>query len=487
MSNLIEDALEAGIKLIKEGRQPEAEVIFKQILKVDPENLKINNLLAVMAFQMKQFGKASEYFKKCTELDPDNSDNYNDLSLTYAELGKLDMAVAIVKHAIVLSPKPLYYNNLAMHYRNQGRFDEAMKFVDLALESEPNNAQFWYNKAGVYSGLKDLNMAESCVQKTIEILPQPMFYGSLALGYLLRGNWNAGWELYENRLEYLPAATYYKQMYGDNRWKGQPLENKRIVVYCEQGLGDYILALRYIPELIKRGAIVLLHVSEDLRPLITQNFDVSVQTKKFEEYDYHVSIMSLPHYLKIEIPTEPYLKCNYSGDFSNYDCFKIGIVWGGNPQHAADRLRCCHLSYFKKIHDIPGVKLFSLQKDARPRAYIRQPDNDQVIDLTTGCEDMRIVDLSEFLNNWSNTAAFINNLDLLISIDTAVLNLAGAMGKPAWGLIPYSPDWRWGTSGEATIWYPSLRLFRQEQFNNWEPVFDKVYQEVNKLVSACRS
>jgi hypothetical protein len=193
-------------------------------------------------------------------------------------------------------------------------------------------------------------------------------------------------------------------------------------------------------------------------------------------HDCHCSIMSLPYLLGKRIPTERYLVSLKQIDLGGYsDSFKIGIVWAGNPQHPNDAKRSCRLANFRGIHDLPSVKLFSLVKDTRPRIYRLNPNP---IDLTDGTDDMKIVDMAPLMNTFADTAAIINSLDLVISVDTAVLHLAGAMGKPTWALLPWSCDWRWLQSGNETIWYPSVRIFRQTQPGDWNSVFSQLEKEI---------
>jgi hypothetical protein len=189
--------------------------------------------------------------------------------------------------------------------------------------------------------------------------------------------------------------------------------------------------------------------------------------------------MSLPHILNLDyIPNEPYIFISEKIKIEKYnDKIKIGIVWAGNPEHSNDRKRSCELKMFKGIHDLNNVKLFSLMKDTRKRAY---NDQNKPIDLTEGSENMQIVDFSEQIKSFHDTALIINSLDIIIGVDTSVLHLAGAMGKPCCLLLSKNNDWRWKSEGETTIWYPSMKLFRQEKNGDWSSVFEKVEKYIKK-------
>jgi tetratricopeptide (TPR) repeat protein len=479
MKKIIQQALKLGIKLLEEDKLIDAEVILKQLIKTDSKNAKAYHVLGLLNLKKRKAKQALEYFKKAIEFNPKNAENYNNASLCYISLNDADSAIECSKKAIALDPKPLYYNNLALHFRHKGEYKNAIINICYSLGNDYNNAQTWANGGNIYILLKNLGMSEFFYNQAIELEPNNLqFQNNLANVYFLNGEWEKGWPLYEHRLENFEPALHYSKLYGPNKWTGQPLERKKIVIYCEQGHGDFLHFSRYIPKLIDLGCQVSLHVSKDIKLLFEENFNLIIQTEKIEEYDYHCSVASLPCYLKIPIPNS-HIKCNKLGNYEKYKTnFKIGINWAGNPLFPNDRLRSCALSYFKKIHDIPNVKLFSLQKDTRPRAY----HSGNEVDLAGGCEDMRIVNLSEYVNDFSDTAAFINGLDLIISVDTSVLHLAGSMGKLTYALIPFNPDWRWKLEGENTVWYPSVKLFRQDNYGDWNSAFEKIYKETKREI-----
>jgi hypothetical protein len=188
--------------------------------------------------------------------------------------------------------------------------------------------------------------------------------------------------------------------------------------------------------------------------------------------------MSLPYLLDdFTMSGAPYFHVKGSIDIrENYpDTFNIGICWAGSPAHPNDACRSMYLRHFRALTEVPGVKLFSLQKDTRPRV---RKDNKTAIDLTEGCSDMRLVDMAPYMEDFVSTLVIAKNLDLVISVDTALLHLCGGGGVPAWGLIPFNPDWRWGFDKENTDWYDSVKLFRQDKPGNWAGVIDRVVERL---------
>jgi hypothetical protein len=233
--------------------------------------------------------------------------------------------------------------------------------------------------------------------------------------------------------------------------------------------------------------IDLLKTMEGIDQIVTLGKD------QLPPFDYHQSLVSLPYTLKMydpkDFPNIPYLQTNYMNlpelsilDDSNWGCYdgltRIGIVWGGNPIHRNDHIRSTYLKYFKTIQEIPGVKLFSLQKDTRERYW----PGIGIKDLAEDCDGMSIVDLKDFMLDYNCTAALIDRMDLIITVDTATAHLAGAMGKPVYLLVAWHNDWRWLLDKKTTEWYPTMKIFRQNKPDNWESVFQAVKEELAYLV-----
>jgi len=277
-------------------------------------------------------------------------------------------------------------------------------------------------------------------------------------------------------MEHFKQAEYFKIKYDPaKRLRGPLPENSSLVLYCEQGMGDLIQFLRFTRYLETDNFVI--ECPESMRSLLKANGYKTTTDGSEVEHDYHCSIMSLPYLLGLgsdfenKAKSDSYLKSKLEADLVEYSDFKIGIAWAGNPQHPKDNERSCYLKNFRRIHDISGFKLFSLQKDTRSRIW---PPKENPIDLTTGADGMRIIDMSPYLETWQETAAVINEMDLIITVDTAILHLAGALGKKTWGLMSYNTDTRWEMDGEDTFWYPSVKIFRQEERGNWQKVFRSI-------------
>jgi hypothetical protein len=286
----------------------------------------------------------------------------------------------------------------------------------------------------------------------------------------------------------------------DKRWKGEPLEGKTIILFGEQGLGDTIQFSRYVKQLKRLGAgKVIVHCADTLNSVIgrvegvdevlnkdidtsQEGFTITMTDSLLPDYDYQCCTMSLPYILKdFNLDGRPYLKpkATLKTKESYPDTFNIGIAWAGSPAHPNDAFRSVHLKYFEGLSRIPGVRLFNLQVNKQVHAY---ENGKRTIDFTEGGGNVRMVDMTPMITNFEDSATVITGLDLVISVDTALVHLAGALGVPCWVLLCYNPDWRWGIEGDATEWYDSLRLYRQSKKGDWESPFRKVEEDVQRLL-----
>lgn len=474
---LIEEAKNTALEKFQNKSYYEAEIILEQLLKINPDNLEALQLYGLTKYSLGNYSESLKIFDRAINLEPNNAENYNNKGLCYSGLGNYDNAISALRYAIKLSPQSAFlYSNLGLQYRHNHEHKKAILCLKKALNLNENEIA-WSMLGGCYGELQELDKAEQCFLNALKLNPNfPPAHVDLANVYFTQGKYEDGWKEYEWRFEVFHQLKVWKTLYNDSkRWKGESLENKTIIIHSEQGHGDCIHYFRYIP-FIKAKKIIL-HCAKEMKALFENHVDEIYvddpkNCSKIPHYDYCASILSLPHIMKMkEIPP---LKFAISKkiDLSEYKNFyKIGIVWAGNPQHPNDSKRSCKLAFFKDIHDIPGVKLFSLVKDTRPRAY---RFSQEPIDLTADADEMKIVNMEPMMDSFADTAAIIEALDIVISVDTSVLHLAGSLNKETYGLLPFNCDWRWGLSGHQTAWYPSMTLVRQTQPNDWKSVFDQI-------------
>jgi len=296
----------------------------------------------------------------------------------------------------------------------------------------------------------------------------------------LSGDFHQGWQKYSWRQKTIWKDIIYPHHHKEPRWDGSTFVDKSLFVHCEQGFGDTLQFVRYLPLVKARGGTVLFEVWPSLMNLlhgfegVDELAELSIN-RSMVKFDCYISLMDLPKIFGTTLDTipcdVPYIhadltKADYwRGRLDGAD-FKVGIVWAGKPEHGNDHNRSCELKHFASLGEIEGVKLYSLQKG----------DAAAHLDNSSG-----IIGLADQFEDFTDTAAVIENLDLVISVDTAVVHLAGAMGKPVWTLLPFAPDWRWMLERDDSPWYPTMKLFRQEKWGDWSGLFARVAQQLKIL------
>lgn len=466
--DLIEKATELACFHLSQNNFEEAELICDQILKVEP------NIIAKLL--------KNECYKKLNKEinfteDPKDSDLLNEIGIVFLKSNLNEEATEYFFKSLISNIKNYHaWSNLAACYKKKKMYWVASKLLLKSL-SIKEDKQILVNLAQVYGEMKSIKEAEQCLRKALEI--DPDYHAAkvdLATALFLLGEWQEPGSLYRSRYRHFASLNKLLDLFPEEKmWNGEFISGKDVVVFCEQGTGDIFNFLRFIRIFERKfpNNNISLFVPDQLADFVkNQGLKIAGDAKK---YDLCCSLMDLPWLLDLK-KEEVVLKENFTTskkcDFSYFkNVFKIGICWAGNPANPRDKHRSCHLELFKEIHDIPNVKLFSLQADTRPRIW---SDSKDPVDLSKGCSGMRIVNMQSYMNTWDDTAAIISELDLVISVDTSVMHLAASLGKPTFGLLSYLPDWRWGLESEDSIWYPTLKLFRQQDADDWNEPFNRI-------------
>lgn len=368
----------------------------------------------------------------------------------------------------------------AVSHKNAGRLENAEQLYRQLLAKYPELFEAWHNLANVLKMQGNFNSAMEAYRKALSLRPddaETQF--NQATTYLLLGEWQKGWQGYESRL----ALKTTKRANSLPAWGGEDISSKGIVVYPEQGFGDAIQFARYLPLLRERAGRVYFESPAPLSRLFEtlQGIDAFVSPgESTPQCVFQISLLSLPKILNINVDQTPshipYLKVKEEWKrsrelSSSKRDFKVGFCWAGNPQYGQDRFRSTLLDVWKPLFHLSGISWFSLQKGEAARA------------LDTFESGDKIHPLGEQFQDFADTAAAISQLDLVISTDTAVPHLAGALGKPVWLLLPFVPDWRWLLARKDSPWYPSMRLFRQKQREDWVGVIEETARELQGLVA----
>lgn len=471
--------LDSAKKLIEEKQFLLAEQLLNNFLSLYPNDRDGLYLLGIVFQKREEFEKAIYYYRKCLEIDSNNSEILNNIGLSLMGMRLFEKAIEIFKIALEISPQDAkLHNNLAILFDYTGQFEQAIKTFFKAVEIETDYIDAYQNLAHTYSNLGEFEKAEYYNEKVLSLQPDSVDANfDKAIIKLHKCEFPSAWQQYEWRLK--KDLIGFKN-FSKPRLIDQPLNDKTVVVYDEQGFGDTIQFVRFIPLLKQRGCKVVLMTHEKLVDLmLNSSIADSVLPKKDGsydfEYDYHIPLLSIPYYLAAkeeDIPVNiPYLFVDKelialkSRKIKKNDKLKVGIVWRGK-QPLGNEHRTASLKDFIKLQQIPFVQLFSLQADTLTD------------EETALLKEHRIIDLSHEIRNFYNTAAVMMNLDLIITIDTYSAHLAGALGKEVWTLLSFKSDWRWKSTNDISFWYPKMKLFKQYKFGDWEPVFERVYNNL---------
>jgi tetratricopeptide (TPR) repeat protein len=460
----------------------EAEKHQRAVLALQPGNLRVYLELGVSLEQQGKLLEAEKIYHQALSLDDSRAELHTALSRVLREQGRLGEAVAPIERALQLQPDfPLAQLEMGHLLRRQRNYEAALEYYQRFSQLAPQERlTFLANYGGVLAELERGEEALACYDEIVRLHPQLAdAHLSRAQQLLVLGRFKEGWDEYEWRLQYLKwqndnSAGYYAL---EPLWQGEPLKDKRVLVYAEQGFGDVFQFSRYLPLLAQQGATVHFHCHPALCSLFagfpgTDRVEARDADKAAKAgFDYYLPLMSLPHRFKTRggnIPADvPYLQVNSERQSIWRERlpsggFKVGLVWGGAGGNIKDPRRSMQLSDLAALAKVQCVSWFSLQKGAPAQ---------QLAHNTTG---LAITDLGAEIEDFVDTAAIIMNLDLVITVDTSVAHLAGALGRPAWVFIYNGPDWRWQLGRDDSPWYPSLRLFRQSPGEAWPAVVERV-------------
>jgi len=499
-----------------EGRLIEAQAVCHQLLQVQPNSPEVIHLLGVIAHQSGKLGEAIEHVKRATKLAPQ-------IALYHANLGEMlrlagcpELAAEEARRALEIEPRfPAALSNLGVALyelkdyeeaaRNQRkaiavnpdfaeahsnlgnalhalrRFDESAAAYRRAIELDANYADAWANLGTTlhHSGEFDEGMA--ALRRATALAPyHANAHTGLGILLLMRGDLAEGWDEYEWRLR---STERRGPRFPENPWLGENLVGKHIYVLAEQGFGDTLQFVRYIAPLAARAGSVTLRVHQQLLTFLRESLPgIIVLGDRGDPAPYQCDapLLSLPRLFRTRLETipadVPYLRTptdalrRWKQQLGRMAGVKVGLVWAGNPEHINDPRRSIDLDQLTALFDVPGTSFASLQVGSRAADLKKLK-----------CDTQSIEDVSTALTDFVESAASISALDLVITVDTAMAHLAGALGKPVWVLLPWVSDWRWMLNRDDSPWYPTMRLFRQKRRESWDDVIVCVANELKAV------
>ena len=491
MSIDIKEKADKAFDFHKSGNFSEAERLYIEVLSFEPSNINVLNLLGLLKFAQKQYQEALTYILKAVEISP-QAYFYLNLGRIYFSLNRIEESTKAFEEGLKLQRNDFeLWFNYAFSLNAQERFEEAIEAYKKAIELNPKLAEAYNNLSKLYSAEKDdPHTAIEYYKKFLELEPNDMeVLYFLSVMYLKIKDFENGWKFFENRLcRECSILTQEKELADKIRlkpiWQGEDIQGKTVFVYFEGGLGETTMFGRFLPILKERGAKkVYFRPQSCYYKLFKENesnLDVEVINNVFDiDFDLHIPLLSLPYAMKIysekEIPNGSYLKANkkksieYKEKYFQTNKIKIGFKWQGNTSY--DLTRIIKFESFYKIFPLKEVQFYSLQKD------------DAIEKLEKAKEmNFEIIDLGTTFESFDDTAAAIDNLDLVICNDTSVAHLAATINKPCWVLLPFIADWRWHMDTKSCLWYKNVKVFKQRKKGDWDSVFDEVYEELKNTI-----
>ena len=465
-----------------QGDYEQAVACYQQAPRLEPEAAWIHNNLGNVLCHQGRHADAVAHCQHALQLAPGDAGAHNNLGNAFKGLGKLDLAASSYREAVRL--KPDYheaYNSLGLTLMEQGKTEEALAQCQKAVRLKPDFVQA-HNIVGLqYQELGKVEEALVSFEQALRLQPDnPNTHWNRASALLLLGRFEQGWPETEWRYKKENVA---RRPFPQPVWDGSALGGRKILLCAEQGLGDTIQFVRYASLAKERGGFVIVECPESMLQLLASCPGVDqvvVFGSSLPAFDCFAPLPSVPGIVGTTLQTipadvpylfaDPQLTKHWRQKLSSPRGFKIGIFWQGNPLNNRDRQRSIPLSRFAPLAQMDSVRLFSLQTDKG------------IEQLADGANKLPITDLGSKFATLMDTAAVVTNLDLVVTIDTAIAHLAGALGAPVWVLLPFAPDWRWLLEREDSPWYPGMRLFRQKRRGDWDEVFERITEEVKKLL-----
>jgi tetratricopeptide (TPR) repeat protein len=496
------------------GRLAEAAACFRQAVELAPHEAQGYYDLGNVLLQQSQFADAEAAYRRCLQLRPDHAEALVNLGFALGEQNKLDEAREVYTRALQLRPDLAeIHHNLGNLLRDQGQPDEALARYDEALRLRPDYAKAHINRGIALINCGRIDEAVACLEHGVALEPdraeahaslagalsvQQRFDEALAhnaralelnpayleaewnrsLIWLQLGDYERGWPAYEAR--WRCRSTLPLPPFEQPRWDGGPLDGKTVLLYAEQGLGDTLHFIRYVPLVRARGAgRVVVQCQAPLLPLLSRSpgiDQVVASGAPSPPFDVYVPLLSLPglfHTTLDTIPAEvpyvfpdPELVAHWRRQLAPVRGVRVGIAWQGSPRYAWDRHRSVRLEQFEPLARVDGVRLISLQKGPGREQFWALAGRFPVVDLGD--------QVDETAGPFMDTAAIMANLDLVVGVDSAIVHLAGALGVPVWVALTYTPHWCWLLGRDDCLWYPTARPFRQTSQGDWPGVFARL-------------
>jgi tetratricopeptide (TPR) repeat protein len=470
------------------NQKNEAIKAYKMAVKVDPKNSKAINNLGVLLYKLKQYEQSAKVFQIAIDTDPEYKEVYSNMGAALNKSKKYTQAIEALNTAIEHDPKHSgAYTNLGNVYNKIYEYKKAVKNHEKSIELDPMGYNAYSNIGTSYKNLGQISKAITSYKKAIELKEDfTNAHFDLSTAYLCQKDFENGFKEYEWRFkkdEMTGHILKHKNIFSQKQFDGKSdISGKRLLIHTEQGYGDSIMFAKFVDGIKEKyKCYVILQCRDELRSLFEnslKNVDkfYSRDSQELPEFDYHYSMLSLPLLFGVksikDIPnTNPYLVAHKEDDLDikkDKKKIDIGICWSASVTGESYDGKVFDVEYFRPIIEHPKFNVYTLQVGVENEELKKAGLNDKVTDIT------------HKLTDFNKTAYLMNQLDLVISSDTSVAHLAGAINKEVIVPLQKIPDWRWENKGDKSYWYPSAKLFRQKSARIWDSVFQSIYAKMNK-------
>ena len=471
--------LNLALVCLKTGQPQEADVALRGLLARKPDSPDAYDALGTARKQQGLLDDAISCYRRAIHFKSDFVDSWNNLGAALWQKGVLDQAVASYRRALDLDPRYIQgHFNLGVAMADMGRLDDAVACYRQALLLDPTHADACNNLATVLKQQGRLEEAAALYRKAVELSPDcAEAHSNLGIVLLALGEMPAGWEEHEWRWQ-TPQMRGARREFLQPQWRGEQAAGQTLLIHAEQGFGDTLQFCRYAPLAAARGLRVVLEVQAPLVRLLRRLpgvADVVAHGDELPPFDCHCPMLSLPLAMGTTMATIPAATAYLDADAAEVAAWRtrlgamaceglrVGVAWAGKSRThthglaAVDRRRSMAPATLAPLFDLPGLTFFSLQKEGGEAASA-----------------LPLLDCMHHVRDFADTAALIANLDLVISVDSAVVHLAAALGKPVWMLDRFDPCWRWFTGRTDSPWYPTVRIYRQSEPDDWDTIVSRV-------------
>ena len=476
--------LDNAVRLHVSGEIDHAIGLYHSLLDEHPDHPDLWHLLGVAVHQRGDNRLAVRLITMALTIKNDVADYHNNLGIALRGLGQEESAERSFRSAIRLNPQHARaLSNLASACRNAGDIASGLDYARQAATIAGSDPEAFNNLGNAEKDAGLVGDSLTSYQRAIELDPDfALAHWNLSLALLSTGRFEEGFSEISWRWRW-PKFPGRRAAYDQQEWAGDNLNGRTLLLYPEQGLGDMLFMLRFAPAPVSSGSRIILELPEELIPLAEESHladEILGSTGARSSFDVHAPLMDIPRLCRLSGPdlfrTTPYLRApshvhvTWKNKLSHYDGLKIGLNWSGNPSSPVEKRRRLPVNQLVSLAEDTRIIWFSLQRGKTPASPL--PADFPIVN--TGPASLE------------DTAGMISALDLVITSDTAVAHLAGALGKPVWVLLHHDPDWRW-SSGKSSPWYPSARLFRQTSPGDWTPVIAAVRADLQQQMRAMKN